>query len=142
MNEHERAAFKQMAKEVGRHIDPATAEVKWEFRGSDDYANYPDTPDSYLGRAYFARTPGSEAWVRFGDLPSATREALWELHRDKLLFPAELDEARRRITERLGVEPEEFKEDQRTLRIVIQKVGFAYEEPGYTENDRSRPEED
>ena len=31
-----------------------------------------------IGRVYFARAPGSDIRVHFGDLPDATRDAIWD----------------------------------------------------------------
>jgi hypothetical protein len=42
-------------------------------------------------RIYFARSPGSDIWVGFGDLPTATQDALWNTHEKKLAFPAGLE---------------------------------------------------
>jgi hypothetical protein len=81
-------------KEVGLRINPKTAEVDWEYgQVADPYGVNPDLPEEYLqvGREYFARSPGSDVWVWFGDLPEATRNALWEKHKDKLAFPAGLE---------------------------------------------------
>ena len=38
----------------------------------------PDLPEEYqtIGRVYFARSPGSEIWVDYGDLPVKTLAAL------------------------------------------------------------------
>jgi hypothetical protein len=60
---------------AGRQIDPDNAEVYWRF----GYGVYPDLPPECdcVGRCYFARAPGSRVWVEFGDLPEATRQALW-----------------------------------------------------------------
>ena len=66
-------------KEEALKIDPATAEVDWCYaQVVDPYGVCPDLPEEYdcVGRAYFARRPGSDIWVEFGDLPEATREAL------------------------------------------------------------------
>jgi hypothetical protein len=80
-------------KEAGLQIDPETAEVCWKYALTlDPYGIYPPLPEEYqqVGREYFARSPGSEIWVEFGDLPGATQEALWEKHRQNLAFPAGL----------------------------------------------------
>jgi hypothetical protein len=80
-------------KEAGLHIDPKTAEVTWEYAQTlDPYGIDPDLPEEMqqIGREYFARAPGSDVWVWFGDLPEATREALWEKHKNKLAFLAGL----------------------------------------------------
>jgi hypothetical protein len=81
-------------KAEGLKIDPATAEVDWTYAQTlDPYGFYPDLPEDcqQVGRAHFARRPGSEVWVVFGDLPEKTREALWNRHKTKLAFPAGLE---------------------------------------------------
>jgi hypothetical protein len=68
-------------KEAGLHIDPDTAEVEWIYALTcDPYGVYPELPEEYqqVGREYFARSPGSDVWVEFGDLPKATQDALWQ----------------------------------------------------------------
>ena len=72
--------WRALLKIAGRQIDPETADVCWEYALTlDPYGVYPDLPEEYqqVGRAYFARSPGSDIWVEFGDLPEATRQALW-----------------------------------------------------------------
>jgi hypothetical protein len=80
-------------KNAGLQIDPATAEVMWTYAQTlDPYGIYRDLPEEcrQVGREYFARAPGSDVWVWFGDLPEATRSALWEKHKSRLAFPAGL----------------------------------------------------
>jgi hypothetical protein len=80
-------------KEAGVQIDPVTAEVYWTYGLTlDPYGIFPELPEEcqVVGREYFARSPGSDIWVNFRDLPDATREALWEKHKGKLAFPAGL----------------------------------------------------
>jgi hypothetical protein len=82
-----------LRKAVGRRIDPETAEVEWTYAQTlDPYGDDPDLPEEYrqVGREYFARCPGSDVWVWFGDLPDATRDALWNKHKSHLGFPAGL----------------------------------------------------
>ena len=90
-------------KEAGLKINPETAEVCWTYALTlDPYGIYPDLPEEYhqVGRAYFARSPGSDVWVEFGDLPDETHNALWERHKSQLAFPAGLEEPlNRRLTE-------------------------------------------
>jgi hypothetical protein len=60
-------------------IHPVTAEVTWVHAQTlDPYGIQPDLPQEYrqIGREYFARSPGSDVWVHFGDLPDATLEGL------------------------------------------------------------------
>jgi hypothetical protein len=81
-------------KEAGLQLDPETAEVEWTYAQTHDpYGVHPDLPAEHqqAGREYFARSPGSDVWVWFGDLPEATRNALWEKHEKKLAFPAGLE---------------------------------------------------
>lgn len=83
----------QNLKEEGLKIDPDTAEVEWCYALTlDPYGVHQDLPQEYqqIGRKYFARSPGSENWIWFGDLPLATSERLWDRHKSKLAFPAGL----------------------------------------------------
>jgi hypothetical protein len=80
-------------KEAGLKIDPETAEVQyWYGRTLDPYGVYPDLAEELqtVGRVYFARSPGSDVWVNFRDLPNTTRDALWKKHQSRLMFPAGL----------------------------------------------------
>lgn len=80
-------------KEAGLHIDPETAEVMWQYgQTCDPYGIDPDLPEELqqVGRNYFARSPESDIWVSFDDLPDATRKKLWAKHKDQLAFPAGL----------------------------------------------------
>jgi hypothetical protein len=80
-------------KEAGLHIDPETAEVEWWYALTlDPYGVHPELPEEYqqVGREYFARSPETDIWVCFSDLPGATRDALWEKHRSRVAFPAGL----------------------------------------------------
>ena len=77
---------------VGLHIDPETAEVDWSYvQTLDPYGDDPDLPEEYqqIGRGYFARSPESDVWISFYDLPKATRDALRKKHRgSSFLIPA------------------------------------------------------
>jgi hypothetical protein len=80
-------------KDAALVIDPQTAEVEWRYAQTfDPYGVDRDLPEEYqqVGRAYFARDPGSDVWVWFGDLPVKVRDALWERHQSKLAFPVGL----------------------------------------------------
>lgn len=80
-------------KHEGLRIDPETAEVTWDYAYTlDPYSVDPDLPEEYrqVGREYFARSPGSDIWVCFRDLPGDTKERLWEMHCSELKFPAGL----------------------------------------------------
>jgi hypothetical protein len=83
--------LRALRKAVGLQIDPQTAQVKWTYEQTlDPYGDYPHLPEEcqQVGREYFARSPGSDLWISFGDLPKATRDALWQMHESKLAFPA------------------------------------------------------
>jgi hypothetical protein len=80
-------------KEAGLKIDPETAEVEWWYEQTlDPYGVCPNLPEELhqVGREYFARSPESDIWVCFHDLPEATRNALWAKYKSKLAFPAGL----------------------------------------------------
>jgi len=73
----------QIRKEKGQKIDPETAEVDWSYgQIGDPYCVVGDlTEEEYqVGRVYFARSPGSDIWVCFYDLPKETVGRLWEMH--------------------------------------------------------------
>jgi hypothetical protein len=94
-DEIRRKGFLAIRKEAGRKIDPETAEVLWNYAQTlDPYGIYGELPEEYwqVGREYFARSPGSDIWVSFGDLPDATADRLWEKHKANLAFPAGLTE--------------------------------------------------
>jgi hypothetical protein len=94
-DEIRRKGFLAIRKEAGCKIDPETAEVLWNYAQTlDPYGVYGELPEEYrqVGREYFARPPGSDIWVWFGDLPDATRDRLWEKHKANLAFPAGLTE--------------------------------------------------
>jgi hypothetical protein len=81
-------------KEEALKIDPEIAEVTWHYAQTlDPYGVYPDLPEECqcIGREYFARLPGSDIWVHFGDLPDEIHDALWQRHESKLAFPAGLE---------------------------------------------------
>jgi hypothetical protein len=66
-------------KEQGLKIDPETAEVFFEEGsarnpyGLNDFTYEEDS----LWPNYFARSPGSDVWVLFEDLPKTTCDRLW-----------------------------------------------------------------
>jgi hypothetical protein len=65
-----------LRKAVGLHIDPEVAEVFWTYGQTlDPYGDDPDLPEEYscVGREYFARSPGGDVWINFGDLPENPR---------------------------------------------------------------------
>ncbi len=86
--------WKAWRSAAGLHIDPDTAEVWWDYRQVvDPYGVFPEIPEECdcVGRAYFARSPGMRLWIYFGDLPEATRDALWAKHKSEPAFPNGLD---------------------------------------------------
>ena len=85
--------YREIRRQAGLTIDPETAEVEWSYGLTfDPYGLEKDLPAELqgVGREYFARSPGSDIWVWFGDLPIQTQDALWAKHRSKLAFPAGL----------------------------------------------------
>jgi hypothetical protein len=83
-------------REEGLKIDPETAEVEWSYAQTLDPYGVMDEwelPEEFhqVGREYFARAPGRDIWVEFGDLPKETRDKLWNRHSRKLAFPAGLE---------------------------------------------------
>jgi hypothetical protein len=93
-NKQDIEKWRATRKKAGLHIDPETAEVEWSYANViDPYGLEPELPEQCWGREYFARSPGSNVWVCFGDLPDSTRNVFWEKHGRKLAFPAGLEEA-------------------------------------------------
>jgi hypothetical protein len=96
----ERAEIDQwlsIRNEAALKIDPETAEVDWCYAQTLDPYGVRDEwelPEEFhqIGREHFARSPGSDVWVSFDDLPDATREALWKRDSRKLAFPAGLED--------------------------------------------------
>jgi hypothetical protein len=88
-----RQRWLEIRKRAGRKIDPEIAEVMWIFGYDfDPYGISPELPEELqqIGRQYFARSPGSDIWVCFNDLPIATAKALYEKYEARLAFPAGL----------------------------------------------------
>jgi len=83
----------QVRKEEGRKIDPDIAEVWWNWAEILDPYGVAAPPEEChcVGRGYFARSPGSDIWVSFYDLPDETRRRLWERQKSVLAFPAGLE---------------------------------------------------
>jgi hypothetical protein len=89
-------------REEGLKIEPATAELAWRYALTlDPYGVHPELPEEFqqVGREYFARRPGSDVWVWFGDLPEKARAALWEQPKSKLAFPPGLEELFKELRE-------------------------------------------
>jgi hypothetical protein len=67
--------------EAGRRIDPNSANVEFTFQWAevlDPYGVLDLTPEERCsGRSYIARSPDSDGWVSFYDLPDKTRDELW-----------------------------------------------------------------
>jgi len=73
------SAFRAERKEAGRRIDPRNAEVGfWDVEEVDPYGILESIPPccSCTIEGQFARSPDSNGWVFFEDLPDATREEL------------------------------------------------------------------
>jgi hypothetical protein len=91
--EIERDEFIRVRKLAGLRIDPDTAEVDWHHGlDMDPYGIDPDLPEEcrQVGRQRFARSPDSDIWVHFHDLPVATRDALFKKHTKQICFPGGL----------------------------------------------------
>jgi hypothetical protein len=101
-----------LRKEAALKIDPETAEVVWAYAQTlYPYCVDPEFPEEYwqVGREYFARSPGSDIWVCFDDLPDTTRHALWEKHKSRFAFPAGLPDPLELFPEEID---ELFAEDE------------------------------
>jgi hypothetical protein len=78
------AEYKRRMEErraAGLLLDPSAAEIDWNYAQTLD--PYGDglpllSQEEQVGREYFARAPGSDIWICVGDLPDATRDAIWK----------------------------------------------------------------
>ena len=73
-NESDVSAFLAARKEAGLRIDLNSVEVTWWFaQVLDPYGVIPDLApeECCVGRSSFARSPASDGWVSFSDLPKA-----------------------------------------------------------------------
>lgn len=63
---------------IGARIDPATADVWFEYRQElDPYGESELSPEEFcVGRQFFAADPVERVAVHFYDLPAETRDAL------------------------------------------------------------------
>ena len=119
-------------KEAAAKIDAETAEVHWEFGSvTDPYGVYGDTVDQegcVVGRNCFARSPESDVWVWFGDLPEKTRDALWERHKSLVAFSAKLFS----MEVMTGKDPQSLIVARGTIRpnLVYALAGLFDEKPG------------
>ena len=68
-------------EEAGRRIDPNSADVEvtfWWAQVLDPYGVLDLTSEEdCVGRSYFARSPDSDGWVSFCDLPVEAVDELW-----------------------------------------------------------------
>ena len=67
-------------KDAALRIDPEAAEVYCEHGQICDPYGVEDLSEEYqcIGRNYFARSPGSDVWVSFHDLPKVVCDRLWQ----------------------------------------------------------------
>lgn len=67
--------------EAGRRIDPNSADVEFTFQWAEVLDPYGvldlTSEENCVGRSYFARSPDSDGWVSFYDLPAKTTAELW-----------------------------------------------------------------
>ena len=74
-------AWLAVRKEAAKTINPATAKVICVYGQVIDpygiFAPFPEECDC-IGKNYFARAPGSDTCVSFGDLPQWVVEELWK----------------------------------------------------------------
>jgi hypothetical protein len=83
------AEFNELMKLEGRKIDPRSAIVYTIWTDvAESYGMFPDDDaGACIGRVNFARAPRSSVSVDFDDLPSETREALYDRCRSGKTVP-------------------------------------------------------
>jgi hypothetical protein len=64
-----------------QRINPDTAEVRYEYSQFLDPYGVSRRKYYKMMAHYFARSPGSDIWVAWGDLPYEVEESLWQKHR-------------------------------------------------------------
>jgi hypothetical protein len=75
----ERDEWLAIRKGAALKIDPATAQIWWSWAEIlDPYGVYPEVQyeASCIGRCYYARSPESDIWVWWGDLPDDVSDKL------------------------------------------------------------------
>jgi hypothetical protein len=108
-------------KEAGRKIDPETAEVQCMYAFTGNPYGLPQLPAwTEMEKEYYAKDPGSDIFVWFGDLPVATANTLWEKHKARLA--AEEIEAEKWLAVR--------KEAGRKIDPETAEVDWSYAEGG------------
>ena len=74
-------AWLEIRKQAALRIDPQTAEVECVYGNPfDPYGvrqSLPPEVQDIIREMFFARSPGTDVWVYFEDLPKATYDALW-----------------------------------------------------------------
>jgi hypothetical protein len=89
-DEHEMSygEWLDMIKEASQLIEPATAEVCFDYGDScNPYGIFRPDPEACFGRVHFARAAKGGIWVSFDDLPDKVRGALWKMYGRALSFP-------------------------------------------------------
>lgn len=96
----EQSDFLAVRKDAGSKIDPTTAEVYQSWGDYfDPYEIFGPSSSTSYQKLYWARSPGSDVWVAFRDLPDETRAALWSL------LKARSQERQREQASTVGGEP-------------------------------------
>ena len=83
--------LKAIRREAGLRNDPETAATMWYWAELfDPYRDGLDIPEDcqQIGRTYLARSPDSDIWVCYRDLPAETRDRLRALDRQERASPA------------------------------------------------------
>jgi hypothetical protein len=69
---------------AAQRIDPETAEVKCEYSWFLDPYGITQMQCQQLMPHYFARSPGSDIWVAWDDLPYEIELRLWRKHKQRV----------------------------------------------------------
>ena len=133
----ETEAWLPVRKDAAQKIDPETAKVTWVYANiMDPYGVDPQEEYQQYGREFFARVPGSDIWVWFGDLPACVRDRLLELHRRSLFFPAGLHGLSALKNLPMTSVREWIKSAPRLLRLVYYALRYSVDDRRRRSKDR------
>jgi hypothetical protein len=117
MNEPGVQEWLAIRKQAGQKLDPETAVlISWYGQIADSYGVCADFPEELdcVGRVIFARSPESDIWVDFSDLPEATVVRLRER-----IEAGDFDKSDTDQQERDRVAPLTFEQARKEVQVAL-----------------------